>query len=209
MLSATIPNYLDFAKWVGRIKNTTIYIQNTLKRIVPLEHKMFLSAKKNYVVRNQADKVIEENVFKCVNDLNDMMGQFDKSKMTKKTQLGRKEYEDKVNKKMNNFYKESAKKAKDNFNNYGGGGGYNNNSTVNNRNSMTYMKLDEIVNYLFKGNLNPVDIFVFSIKKISEYAKAISVGEQTFATKDESAKIIRFFDKCTKILKVRIFSLIF
>jgi len=28
MLSATIPNYMDFAKWVGRIKNTTVI--NTL-----------------------------------------------------------------------------------------------------------------------------------------------------------------------------------
>jgi len=198
MLSATIPNYLDFAKWVGRIKNTTIYIQNTLKRIVPLEHKMFLSAKKNYVVRNQGDRVIDENVFKCVSELNEMMSN-DKAKNNKKTQLGKKEYEDKMNKKINNFYKETAKKAKDNFNN----GGYgNSNALVNNRNSLTYMKLDEIVNYLFKGNLTPVVIFVFSIKKIQEYAKAISVGEQTFATKDESAKIIRFFDKCTKILKV-------
>jgi superfamily II RNA helicase len=203
MLSATIPNYLDFAKWVGRIKNTTIFIQNTLKRIVPLEHKIFLSAKKNFLVRNQSDKVIEENVFKSISELNEMMTNFDNSKNNKKAQLGKKEYEDKINKKINNFYKETAKKAKDNFNNNGYGNN-NNNGLINNRNSLTYMKLDEIVNYLFKGNLTPVVIFVFSIKKIQEYALAMSVGEQTFATKDESAKIIRFFDKCTKILSVNI-----
>jgi len=43
-----------------------------------------------------------------------------------------------------------------------------------------------------------------SIKKIQEYAKAISIltGDAGFVGRDESAKIIRFFDKCTSILKV-------
>lgn len=206
MLSATIPNYLDFAKWVGRIKNTTIYIQNTLKRIVPLEHKIFLTSKKNYVVRNQADKVIEDNVFKSINELNQMNSTLDANKTNKKAQLGKKEYEDKVNKKINIMYKDVAKKAKDNFNrnNNGYNNGYNNNpnALVNNRNSLTYMKLDEIINYLVKSNMCPVVIFVFSIKKIQEYAKAISVGDQTFVARGESSKILRFFDKCISILKV-------
>lgn len=163
---------------------------------------MFLSAKKSFVVRNQSDKVIEDNVFKCISELNEMNSSHDKTKHIKKNQLGKKEYEDKINKKINNFYKDISKKTKDNFNKNNNGGGYNSNAIVNNRNSLTYMKIDEIVNYLYKGNLTPVVIFVFSIKKIQEYAKAISVGEQSFATKDETAKIIRFFDKCTKILKV-------
>lgn len=210
MLSATIPNYLDFAKWVGRIKNTTIYIQNTLKRIVPLEHRIFLSAKKNYIVRDKSDKVLEENVFKSMKDLEEMNSGFEKNKTNKKAQLDRKDYEDKVNKRVKTFYKEIERTAKNDFNRKGNNGGnygnnYNN-SVVNNKNSLTYMKLEELITYFHKNNLMPAVIFVFSIKKIQEYAKAISVSnnEVRFTTSDESAKIIRFFDKCTNILKVKI-----
>ena len=38
MLSATVPNYMEFAQWVGDIKETKVYVQNTLKRVVPLQH---------------------------------------------------------------------------------------------------------------------------------------------------------------------------
>ena len=42
MLSATIPNYMEFAQWVGDIKETKVYVQNTLKRVVPLQHSLFI-----------------------------------------------------------------------------------------------------------------------------------------------------------------------
>jgi superfamily II RNA helicase len=209
MLSATIPNYLDFAKWVGRIKNTTIYIQNTLKRIVPLEHRMFLSAKNNCVVRDKNDRVNEDAVFKSIKDLEEMNFGLEKNRTNKKNQLDRKDYEDKLNKRIKDFYIDIERKTKNNFNKNNNGYGNNNynNSIVNNRNSLTYMKLEELVNHLFKNNLTPAVIFVFSIKKIQEYAKAISIlcGNVGFVSRDDSAKIIRFFDKCTSILKVIIF----
>jgi antiviral helicase SKI2 len=36
MLSATVPNYLEFANWVGRTKQKKVYVQYTDKRPVPL-----------------------------------------------------------------------------------------------------------------------------------------------------------------------------
>jgi superfamily II RNA helicase len=42
MLSATVPNYMDFANWVGRTKNRTIYVIKTLYRPVPLEHSIYI-----------------------------------------------------------------------------------------------------------------------------------------------------------------------
>lgn len=42
MLSATFSNYFEFADWVGRTKNKKVYVQQTLMRPVPLEHKMIL-----------------------------------------------------------------------------------------------------------------------------------------------------------------------
>ena len=41
MLSATVPNTIEFADWVGRTKKRKIYVISTLKRPVPLEHYLY------------------------------------------------------------------------------------------------------------------------------------------------------------------------
>jgi antiviral helicase SKI2 len=41
MLSATVPNTLAFADWVGRTKKKKIYVISTMKRPVPLEHFLY------------------------------------------------------------------------------------------------------------------------------------------------------------------------
>ena len=41
MLSATVPNAMDFADWVGRTKKRNIYVQTTFERPVPLEHSIY------------------------------------------------------------------------------------------------------------------------------------------------------------------------
>ena len=41
MLSATVPNTMEFADWVGRTKRKKIYVISTLKRPVPLEHYLY------------------------------------------------------------------------------------------------------------------------------------------------------------------------
>ncbi|XP_078035689.1 superkiller complex helicase subunit twister [Augochlora pura] len=41
MLSATVPNPLIFADWVGRIKKKKMYVISTVKRPVPLEHYLY------------------------------------------------------------------------------------------------------------------------------------------------------------------------
>ncbi|KAJ0003707.1 hypothetical protein NQD34_008805 [Periophthalmus magnuspinnatus] len=41
LLSATVPNALEFSEWIGRIKKRHIYVISTLKRPVPLEHYLY------------------------------------------------------------------------------------------------------------------------------------------------------------------------
>ncbi|KAK6755288.1 hypothetical protein RB195_013953 [Necator americanus] len=41
MLPATVPNCIEFADWVGRIKNRKINVVSTVKRPVPLEHYLY------------------------------------------------------------------------------------------------------------------------------------------------------------------------
>ena len=42
MLSATVPNAMDFAEWVGRTKQRKIYVLRTDLRPIPLEHSLYL-----------------------------------------------------------------------------------------------------------------------------------------------------------------------
>lgn len=41
MLSATIPNTLEFANWVGATKKKKVFVVSTLKRPVPLQHYLY------------------------------------------------------------------------------------------------------------------------------------------------------------------------
>ncbi|XP_023257539.1 helicase SKI2W isoform X2 [Seriola lalandi dorsalis] len=41
LLSATVPNALEFSEWIGRIKKRHIYVISTMKRPVPLEHNLY------------------------------------------------------------------------------------------------------------------------------------------------------------------------
>lgn len=41
MLSATVPNPIEFAHWVGQIKKRKMYVISTVKRPVPLQHYLY------------------------------------------------------------------------------------------------------------------------------------------------------------------------
>ncbi|KAM4630900.1 superkiller complex protein 2 [Polymixia lowei] len=41
LLSATVPNAVEFSEWIGRIKKRHIYVISTMKRPVPLEHYLY------------------------------------------------------------------------------------------------------------------------------------------------------------------------
>ncbi|XP_062865811.1 helicase SKI2W [Trichomycterus rosablanca] len=41
LLSATVPNAVEFSEWIGRIKKRPIYVISTMKRPVPLEHHLY------------------------------------------------------------------------------------------------------------------------------------------------------------------------
>jgi antiviral helicase SKI2 len=56
MLSATVPNYREFADWVGRAKNKMIYVQMTEKRPVPLQH-FILFNEKITLIKDEANRI--------------------------------------------------------------------------------------------------------------------------------------------------------
>ena len=55
MLSATVPNYLEFATWVGRVKQKKIYVQHTLHRPTPLQHSAIIDGKIHPIKNKEND----------------------------------------------------------------------------------------------------------------------------------------------------------
>ena len=64
MLSATIPNYFEFANWVGKIKNTTVYIEITKTRVVPLQYYLYVNNENVFPVKDKDDKIDEKEIKK-------------------------------------------------------------------------------------------------------------------------------------------------
>ena len=62
MLSATIPNYKEFASWIGKIKNTTVYIEITNKRVVPLQHFIYVDNDHIYKVKDKEEKINDKEL---------------------------------------------------------------------------------------------------------------------------------------------------
>ncbi|XP_071934825.1 DExH-box ATP-dependent RNA helicase DExH11 isoform X2 [Coffea arabica] len=53
LLSATVPNTIEFADWIGRTKKKQIRVTGTTKRPVPLEHHLFYSGELYKVCENE------------------------------------------------------------------------------------------------------------------------------------------------------------
>lgn len=70
MLSATVPNYKEFADWVGRVKNKQIYVQSTEKRPVPLQH-YILYGEKLYLAKNEFNTTFSNNITQALNKQKD------------------------------------------------------------------------------------------------------------------------------------------
>ena len=64
MLSATVPNYMEFAEWVGRTKRKKVFVQCTYQRPVPLEHFMIVKEKMQLVKSGEGafDKKATQNL---------------------------------------------------------------------------------------------------------------------------------------------------
>uniref|UniRef100_A0A1B0DPT9 Uncharacterized protein n=1 Tax=Phlebotomus papatasi TaxID=29031 RepID=A0A1B0DPT9_PHLPP len=59
MLSATVPNTLEFASWVGQTKKKKVYVVSTLKRPIPLKHYLYVP----FVAKNKEEihLILDEN----------------------------------------------------------------------------------------------------------------------------------------------------
>lgn len=58
LLSATVPNVMEFADWVGRTKQKQLFVSGTLKRPVPLEHNLYYNGQLHPICRQ--DRFLSE-----------------------------------------------------------------------------------------------------------------------------------------------------
>ena len=65
MLSATIRNYKEFALWIGKIKNTKVYIEITYKRVVPLQHFIYVDNDHIYKVKDKEEIINDIEIDKA------------------------------------------------------------------------------------------------------------------------------------------------
>ena len=54
LLSATVPNVMEFADWVGRTKRKVVHVTGTTRRPVPLEHALYYQGKMFTIARQDA-----------------------------------------------------------------------------------------------------------------------------------------------------------
>ncbi|KFM25638.1 Helicase SKI2W [Auxenochlorella protothecoides] len=56
LLSATVPNVLEFADWVGRTKRQVIHVTGTTRRPTPLEHSLYHGGQLHTICRGEAQE---------------------------------------------------------------------------------------------------------------------------------------------------------
>ena len=193
MLSATIPNYMEFAQWVGDIKETKVYVQNTLKRVVPLQHSLFIDYDNVYLVKDR-DKIDKMKLDQAFHMLKNQSEKYNHIKNNRENRNKEKEFINNI-KYYDRYHELKNKKngKKDNWRNKNYKDYYNNNNERQIKITKIHHKIEEVLDYLYDTDKCPAVIFVFSIKRITEYAKMLSL--KNLATESEQNEIRRFYDQ--------------
>lgn len=178
MLSATVPNCVEFADWVGRIKNRRINVISTEKRPVPLEH--FLYTGQDGKTQKDLFKIIDRDGQFLVKGYNDAKDS--KTKVNDKEKAG-----------VNGMQRGGARGGMSRGGGNGGGGGRNY-PGKNDKN--IYLNL---INFMKCTDQLPMVAFVFSRKRCDDNAQMLS--SMNLTTEVEKQHVRTFFSQCIQRLK--------
>ncbi|VVC44720.1 Hypothetical protein CINCED_3A011937 [Cinara cedri] len=84
MLSATVTNVIEFANWIGRTRNSKIYVVFTLYRPVPLEHYIYVGSNTSLEIKDNMHLVRKSDSRFLVNGYRKAFDQFKKNQGRKK-----------------------------------------------------------------------------------------------------------------------------
>lgn len=197
MLSATVPNYKEFAEWIGRAKRKVVYVQMTEKRPVPLQH-FIIYKEKLHMIKDENNKVYREVISK-------VLAEEEKDRRLKRAE----EAKDARNKKKDHGdgegdgekkeidFKEKALKAKEQAlkkithnatKNQGGGGGDGPNSQ---KKAGNFAKFTKTIRAIASHGLLPCVVFCFSKQQTIDIPMALD-EKLDFTDGAEKGKIKAF-----------------
>ncbi|KAM0953407.1 putative RNA helicase [Dioscorea sansibarensis] len=196
LLSATVPNTIEFADWIGRTKQKKIRVTGTSKRPVPLEHCLFYSGELYKVCeretfvpqgwRGAKDAYKKKNASKGGGGSGANVGTAAPHGTIQNRQ---REFSNKGKAQKNSGPQASSNQT--------GTGGARQNNWVSRRQESTLWLL--LVNKLQKKSLLPVVIFCFSKNRCDKSADNMSGTDLT--TNSEKSEIRVFCDKAFSRLK--------
>ncbi|KAL3530840.1 hypothetical protein ACH5RR_010162 [Cinchona calisaya] len=200
LLSATVPNTVEFADWIGRTKKKKIRVTGTTKRPVPLEHHLFYSGELYKVCENE--KFVPQGL-KAAKDANKK-----KNTNTAAGRTGAHPGSSAANDRARAHKRESSLQGRQskhsgsqNFGNSGAVWGNQNNGLGPNtglrRSEATLWLL--LVNKLSKRSLLPVVIFCFSKNRCDKSTDNMTTTDLT--TSSDKSEIQVFCDKAFSRLK--------
>ena len=184
MLSATIPNYKEFASWIGKIKNTTVYIEITNKRVVPLQHFIYVDNDHIYKVKDKEEKINDK-------ELNEAF-----EYLKSRTQKPKNSKNDEIKNEKNNNENFSQTSSSDEQEE-------NEEKEINEicykkteRNQKNKDKIFQMIIYLLNNELYPATLFVFNTEKIKIYSEwLIEENNLPRISEEEKKRINNFFDQ--------------
>lgn len=171
MLSATVPNYREFADWVGRAKQKKIYVQMTEKRPVPLQH-FIIYKEKLTMIKDEHNNINREAIARILREEAE-----DRRKKFKEEAKKKPKEKDGDAKEID--FKQKAMKAKEHAlwsathnatKNQGGGGG-GGNGPNSQKKSGNFQKFTKTVNAIKKEGLLPCVVFCFSKAQTEDVPK--------------------------------------
>lgn len=180
MLSATVPNSLEFANWVGSIRKSPVYVISTLYRPVPLEHYLYTGTHRG----NRKDCFLISKGEKSL-----IMEGYRKAEESKKeAQMKKKKSEGRGSP------RDSGRGAS-----RGGHSNWNQKFIPRMNPKEQQQQIACLIEYLQEENQLPVVIFTLSRKRCDNNAEALEKLDLT--TELEKHRIRTFFKKCIHRLK--------
>ena len=197
MLSATVPNSMEFADWVGRTKNRKIYVQQTWKRPVPLEHNIYLLSK-FHVIKEKEGPFLEK-------EYSDLLKSIERVRIKDREDVVEKKRQQKEDKIFLGHWKDNKKKQMLIYKIKEAQTKFIKKITPNDLKKTgwkeTVRNLKELIGNFQKNNMLPAVIFVFSKQKIKELTHSLLISSFTLSSKTEKGKITAFFNSALKSLK--------
>ncbi|KAL0458826.1 UNVERIFIED_CONTAM: DExH-box ATP-dependent RNA helicase DExH11 [Sesamum latifolium] len=199
LLSATVPNTIEFADWIGRTKQKQIRLTGTTKRPVPLEHCLFYSGELYKICENE--KIIPQGL-KAAKDAHK------KKNSVTVTGTGSHSGSTAANERARNQRRENSFHAKQNkhsgFQNMVDSSGAIRGTQTSGGNNWGSRRAEasiwlSLINKLSKRSLLPVVIFCFSKNRCDKSADNLTGTDLT--TSSEKSEIRVFCDKAFSRLK--------